>query len=99
MESGILGLGMRNTGVGIGIPLTIRIRNPSSTEKDLESSKWNPEECLGFPYMGRNASHGNDFRRLVTSPARSVESFALATLISVHLIDHSVAKAQLLHLL
>ena len=36
---------------------------------------------------------------IFTSPARSVESFALATLILVHSIDHSVAKAQLLHLL
>ena len=26
-----------------GIPLTIGIRNPSSTEKDVESSTWNPE--------------------------------------------------------
>ena len=32
-----------------GIPLTIRIRNPSSTEKDLESSKWNPESTAWNP--------------------------------------------------
>ena len=41
VESGILGLGIRNTGVGI--------RNPSSTEKDLESSKWNPESTAWNP--------------------------------------------------
>ena len=32
-----------------GIPLTIRIRNPSSTEKDLESSNWNPESTAWIP--------------------------------------------------
>ena len=34
VEFAILSLGFRNTAVGI--------RNPSSTEKDLESSTWNP---------------------------------------------------------
>ena len=31
------------------IPITIRIRNPSSTEKDLESSNWNPESTAWNP--------------------------------------------------
>ena len=30
-----------------GIPLTIGIRNPSFTEKDLESITWNPESTAG----------------------------------------------------
>ena len=37
-----------------GIPLTFAIRKPSFTEKDLESSNWNPEsripDCLGSLY-------------------------------------------------
>ena len=37
-----------------GIPLTFAMRNPSSTQKDLESSNWNPEsripDCLGSIY-------------------------------------------------
>ena len=44
-----------------GIPLTIRIQNPSSTDKGPESSTWNLEytawilesKTLGFPYIGR----------------------------------------------
>ena len=50
MEPGILGFGIRNTAQGIPIPLTIGIRNPSSTDKEkgvqyLESGiqDWNPE--------------------------------------------------------
>ena len=38
-----------------GIPMTVGIQNPSSTEKDLESITWNPEsriqDCLGFPQI------------------------------------------------
>ena len=40
-----------------GIPLTIRIQNPNSTDKDLESGnngvKSRIQEGLGFPYIGR----------------------------------------------
>ena len=46
-ESGILGFGIRNTAQGIRNPLTIRIRNPSFTDKHLESSTWNPESTAG----------------------------------------------------
>ena len=49
VEFGILGLGFRNTAV--------RIRNPSSTEKDLESAIHGVESriqhCIGFLYTGR----------------------------------------------
>ena len=41
VESGILGLGFRN--------IAVEIRNPSSTEKDLESSNWNPESTAWNP--------------------------------------------------
>ena len=63
MESEFLGLGIRDTAVGIWNPTTIGIRNPSFTEKDLESSNWNPESMAWNPefknvldslYMGRN---------------------------------------------
>ena len=32
-----------------GIPMTVGIQNPSSTEKDLESSNWNPEYMAWNP--------------------------------------------------
>ena len=49
VESGILSLESGIQEQESGIPLTIRIRNPSSTEKDLESSKWNPESTVWNP--------------------------------------------------
>ena len=57
-----------------GTPLTIGIRNPSSTGKDLESSNWNPEsgihgaesrihDCLGSPlYMRQTDSLRSNFK-------------------------------------
>ena len=43
LESGILGLGIRNTGVGIRNPTNNSNPESNSTEIDLESSNWNPE--------------------------------------------------------
>ena len=53
MESTILGFAESRIHLKeSGIPLTIGIQNPSSTDK-----YWNPEssiqDCPGFPYMGR----------------------------------------------
>ena len=45
VESGILGFGTRVTAQGI--PLTIGIQNPSSTEKD-----WNSVPAIGHPRRG-----------------------------------------------
>ena len=54
VESGIIGFRILNTAQGIGIPLTIGIRNPSSTEKDsgIHGVESIVQVCLGSPLHG-----------------------------------------------
>ena len=58
MESGILGFGIWNALKESGVPLTIGIQNPVSTDKywNPESTAWNPvrsQDCLGILYIGQ----------------------------------------------
>ena len=49
MESGILGFGSGIPPKESRIPVTIGIRNPSSTDEEGESSTWNPEPTMWNP--------------------------------------------------
>ena len=58
MESGILDFGIWNALKESGVPLTIGVQNPVSTDKywNPESTAWNPvrsQDCLGILYIGR----------------------------------------------
>ena len=54
-NSGILVFGIRNTSEGIRIPLTIGIRNQSSSDKEsgIHGVESRIQDCLGFPYIGQ----------------------------------------------
>ena len=60
VESGILGFGIRDTVQGDGIPITIGIRNSSSTntriqylESGIQRVESRIQDCLRFTYMER----------------------------------------------
>ena len=71
VESGIRDFRIRNTAQGFQNPTNDWIRNPSSPDKESESSTWESgihrmesriQDYLGFPYTGRSGdlqlSHG-----------------------------------------
>jgi len=73
VESGILGLWIRNTAVRIRNPfITIGIRNPSSTGKDLEPSNCKPESMTWKqnPRVSWISLHGENLA-LVSSVSHS----------------------------
>ena len=56
LESGILGFGILNLSEKKSeIPITTGIQNPSSTDKSgIHSVEARIQDCLGFPYAGRD---------------------------------------------
>lgn len=61
VEFGIFSFGIRNTAQGIQIPLKIRIRNPSSTDKDRNPVPGirNPTRAAVGRMLGRSGSAGH----------------------------------------
>ena len=54
VESGVGKFLAESWALESGIPLTLGIRNPSSTDKkNPESMSWNPQSKTGFPYIGQ----------------------------------------------
>ena len=61
VEFGIFSFGIRNTAQGIQLPLKIRIRNPSSTDKDRNPVPGirNPTRAAVGKMLGRSGSAGH----------------------------------------
>ena len=53
-----------------GIPMTIEIQNPSSTDKDLEYSTWNPESQTVLDIIAWGDSHVDGSLGFVLETAR-----------------------------